>query len=85
MCKYCDLAERDGIESFNGTPTIGRIKDGSQIYEIWFNRYICKSDKVHKNELVLAHSVKTSGSALLETVNTKSIKIKYCPFCGQEL
>lgn len=86
MCKYCKLEtlrEKTGEKS-NGNPTIAKIKDGSHVYEVCMNRYICESDKVHDRSLFVALDVDFGGGSTLP-LKSKSIKIKYCPFCGEEL
>lgn len=87
MCKYCrlmDVGVGTADEKVIEDGTITRIKDGSQVIEMYMSRDISKSHKLHSNELVLSLSVDISPSEQY-CVKTKAIKIKYCPFCGEEL
>lgn len=84
MCKFCKLetiSEEIGEKS-NGNLTIGRLKDGSRIAQIYFNRYIVASENINRSELVIENVVNLDGEYIL---GEKRIKIKYCPFCGEEL
>lgn len=85
MCKHCALKtvnEKIGEKTTDGK-SIGRIKDGSQIIDLYLNRYIIEKDNVRKNNLVLDLSFDLDGNEFI--VKDKYIKIKYCPFCGEEL
>lgn len=81
MCKYCKMTQERGNEKTNDLVSIVKIKDGSQLIDLSLNRYI--SDKSRSNELVLDLSYIIDNAVY--TVKTKEIKIKYCPFCGEEL
>lgn len=81
MCKYCKLTQERGNEKTNDVISIGKIKDGSQLLDLSLNRYI--SDKSRSNELILDLSC-VIGDAVYN-VKIKEIKIKYYPFCGEEL
>ena len=85
MCKYCKLKtlNKDVGERANNSISIARIKDGSQTFEVYLNRYILETDDIHRNILVLDHGF-TYGTNWL-SLNEKSVEIKYCPFCGEEL
>lgn len=80
MCKYCKLITYNGEQS-NDVQSILKLKDGSQIFEIYLNRYKAKS--VNNNELLLDYDITIDGC--VHTLKEKRIKIKYCPFCGEEL
>lgn len=80
MCKYCEL-KGSGNEQTNEPISIMNIKDGSQIFDLFMNR--CISKRKRRNELILDLSCLVYGSTY--NVKSKSIKIKYCPFCGEEL
>ena len=84
MCKYCklDYIEETG-EKLNGNVTIKEMKDGSQILGLSMNRYIDPDCDIHTSELIIDMSVVINDLAY--TVKDKHIKIKYCPFCGEEL
>ena len=84
MCKYCNLEyiEETG-EKLNGNVSINEIKDGCHIFELSINRYIDTDCDIHTSELVIDMSVVIND--LPYTVKDKYIKIKYCPFCGEEL
>lgn len=86
MCKYCKLTEY--AFSFDERVTedggIATIKDGSQVIEMYMSRDISESKKLHSNELAISLLVKVSPNEMY-CVKTKAVKIKYCPFCGEEL
>lgn len=85
MCKYCKmkpLNEEIGEKS-NGNPTIAKIKDGSHVFEVCLNRYMVEEDDTRNNWLYLSLCVENANALLI--VKDKPIKIKYCPFCGEEL
>lgn len=85
MCKYCKmrtLNERIGEKS-NDNPTITTMKDGSQIFEVSLDRYIIEGDGTRNNWLWLGLAVDTGEGSIY--LKEKHIKIKYCPFCGEEL
>lgn len=81
MCKYCKMEELNKGELFNGNQSIIRIKDGSQVIEVNLNRY--QYDGRRDNHLILDTLVAIDNELL--QVKSKHIKIKYCPFCGEEL
>lgn len=84
-CKYCKTVtvNEDLGERTNGCNKVISLIDGSTVLELQLNRYIVESQDKHDGELILEHAVKIDGSVF--TVKQKSIKIKYCPFCGEEL
>ena len=84
MCKYCELRHTyEGSEELtNDCQIMIRIEDGSQIYEAQLWRSV-EYGTEHNAELILDHSVRLSDGE--HYVETKSIPIKYCPFCGEEL
>lgn len=85
MCKYCETRicnDRLG-EKTNDCATIGTIKDGSQEFDVCMNVYIVESEKIHRSELLLYLFANNRQTTL--KLKEKSIKIKYCPFCGREL
>ena len=84
MCKYCKLKtfnEKIG-EKGSENVTIGKVKDGSRIAQVYINRYIVESENINRSELVIENAVNLGGEYVL---GDKRIKIKYCPFCGEEL
>lgn len=81
MCKYCKLTHDRGYEKTNDPITIGQIKDGSQVFDLFMNRSV--TDKKRSSELVLDLGCNINGD--MYNIKTKEIKIKYCPFCGEEL
>lgn len=81
MCKYCKMEELNKGEFSNGNQSIIRIKDGSQVIEANLNRYQC--DGHRDNHLILDTLVVINNELI--PVKSKRIKIKYCPFCGEEL
>lgn len=84
MCKYCKLKTFNEAIGEKGSEniTIGKVKDGSRIVQIYINRYIVKSENINRSELVIENVVNLDSEYVL---GEKSIKIKYCPFCGEEL
>lgn len=85
MCKYCQLKTlNEGIgEKTNNCISIGKLMDGSQIFNLYLNRYIIEADDIHRNFLELELEVGYGNSVI--SLGNKNIKIKYCPFCGKEL
>ena len=83
MCKYCELSTCTDIEQTNNYETIALLKDGSTVLELCLGRYIVPSEKIHRNQLMLSEHVSIGDS--LYNIKEKAIKIKYCPFCGEEL
>ena len=84
MCKFCKT------EPFNKsvneeilTKRIMGIKDGSQSFDLYFNRYIVKDEGIRTSSLELNLDVFIDNG--MYNVKTKRIDIKYCPFCGEEL
>ena len=85
MCKYCELttiSEREFRNEMN-LNSIMTIKDGSQIFELYLNRYISESDRIRRALLIMYLGVKLDDGYY--SVKTKELKIKYCPFCGEKL
>ena len=60
-----------------------RNVDGSHISEVYLNRHIVESDDISEASISIDISVKLDDSKYL--IKEKEIKIKYCPFCGEEL
>lgn len=84
MCKYCKLEDRE-FEAYNDVNSIAEVKDGTQSFALYLNRYIDKRKRnSHRKELALELSVNV-GNNESYTIKEKHIKIKYCPFCGEEL
>ena len=81
MCKYCKLEK--GVEGeFHGIESLLKMTDGRQVFEVFLNRYIYNGR--HDSSLVLDYAIKVSND-VANSIRTKQIKIKYCPFCGEEL
>lgn len=85
MCKYCKLKtlNKEIGEKTNNSISIARVRDGSQTFDVYLNRYIVEVDNIHRSSLVLDHGI-TYGNNLF-SLNEKYVDIKYCPFCGEEL
>ena len=85
MCKYCKTInlKENGSERSNECASITKIKDGIQEFNLYLNRYISEDDNIHNRELVLDYSVNVNSQSI--NIKEKIIKIKYCPFCGEEL
>jgi hypothetical protein len=84
MCRYCkftDVDERNGERS-NGLKSIGKIREGHYVLELYINRYQDNNGRV-LNQLILDSAVDMSLG--LFTVAEKCFDIKYCPFCGEKL
>ena len=84
MCKFCDLTilDEEAGELAAG-PRLARIKDGSQIFNLYLNRYIVEEADIHRSSLILDLQIELDGG--LYTLKNKEVNIKYCPFCGKEL
>lgn len=85
MCKYCKLETLNKSigEKSNNNPTITTMRDGSQIFEVSFDRYVVEEDGTKNNWLWLGLHVETGDTTIC--LKEKHAKIKYCPFCGEEL
>lgn len=81
MCKYCKMEQIYKDEYCNEDPNLARIKDGYQLFEVNFNRFV--SDKMKFNVLTVDLAIIINDD--IYPLETKEIKIKYCPFCGEEL
>ena len=84
MCKYCNFKHVNEYvgEKTNENTTIKRIRDGSHVIDLTLNRYH-NDDGYRAGELIVDQQVSLPDG--LYTVNQATIKIKYCPFCGEEL
>lgn len=82
MCRYCKLETIGEGERRNNLTRMIRIKDGSEVIELYLARYNT-DDGMHISELVVDQAVNTDAGCC--TVHDKSISIKYCPFCGEKL
>lgn len=81
MCEYCKL--ENGVEGeFHGIESLLKMTDGSQVFEVFLNRYIY--NKKRNSSLVLDYAIQ-KPKGIANSIRTKEIKIKYCPFCGEEL
>ena len=84
MCKFCDLTIlNEEVGELAADPRLARIKDGSQIFDLYLNRYIVEEADIHRASLILDLEVKLGGGEY--TLKNKEVNIKYCPFCGKEL
>ena len=83
MCRYCEMIETGVTGEKTNNVSIGQLVDGSQIFELWLYRYTDGESDECKNELILDMSI-VSGTKVYD-LKDKHIKIKYCPFCGEEL
>lgn len=83
MCRYCEMIETGVPGEKTNNISIGQLVDGSQIFEVWLYRYIDEESDERTNELILDMSI-VSGTKVYD-LKDKHIKIKYCPFCGEEL
>lgn len=86
MCKYCRLKEINKKlgELTSDNLTIGKLRDGSRLSQVYINRYIVATEDIHRSELVIEDVVKLSNNEMYSLHETR-VKIKYCPFCGEEL
>ena len=81
MCKYCKFRSVIADGKDNEVQLISKLKDGSQVFELKLFRYEDDNEKLA--ELIIEESVDSESG--LVYVKQKTIKIKYCPFCGEEL
>ena len=84
MCKHCKVevfSEKYGEKT--GNNIILRNVDGSHISDVYLNRHIVESDDISEASISIDISVKLDDAEYL--IKEKEIKIKYCPFCGEEL
>lgn len=85
MCKYCKV--RVFSETYGekiGNNMILRNVDGSNISEVYLNRHIVESEGYHDASISIDISLKLDDTTEY-LIKEKEIKIKYCPFCGEEL
>ena len=84
MCNYCKL-NPTGVEGekTNDNEFIDYIKEGRYLTELSIYRYADDDDQRYLSELILSNNVVLRDGT--HTVEEKHIKIKYCPFCGEEL
>lgn len=84
MCRYCEMIET-GVtgETTNDCVFIDTLEDGSQLFSLMLYRCMDEENGYHTNELIIELGVDIDSSVQL--VKDKHIKIKYCPFCGEEL
>lgn len=85
MCKFCNLMTLNGEigERTNGCMQIAKIKDGTWEVDVCLNRYVVESEHIHESSLILGTYATIRGTQY--SVKEKLVKIKYCPFCGEEL
>lgn len=85
MCKYCKLKtlNKSVGEKTNESKQILKLMDGSQSFNLYLNRYVVEADGIHRAELSLELCANTEAGQIF--VKDKSVNIKYCPFCGEEL
>ena len=84
MCKHCKVrvfSEKYGEKI--GNNIILRNVDGSRVDEVYLNRHIVETEGYHDASISIDISVKLDDTEYL--IKEKEIKIKYCPFCGEEL
>lgn len=84
MCEHCKarvFSEKYGEKI--GNNMILRNVDGSHISEVYLNRRIVESDDISEASISIDISVKLDDAEYI--IKEKEIKIKYCPFCGEEL
>ena len=84
MCKYCEMmhVNTETGECHNDIPTICEVDLGTLHSELMLNRY---DDKMgcKTNQLIVGVYVDTDAG--YNSMGSKSIEIKYCPFCGEKL
>ena len=83
MCKHCKVevfSEKYGEKT--GNNMILRNVDGSRVDDVHLNRHIVETEEYHDASISIDISVKLDYAECL--IKTKEIKIKYCPFCGEE-
>lgn len=85
MCEHCKvevISETYGEKI--GNNMILRNDDGSNISEVYLNRHIVESDDISEASISIDISLKLDDTTEY-LIKEKEIKIKYCPFCGEEL
>ena len=84
MCKHCKLTiVNSKSKEMQTIKNVLRLKDGSQIFDLYLNRYIVETESIHRSNLEINISVNIDESEYI--LKYKEIPIKYCPFCGEEL
>lgn len=85
MCKFCNLTtlNKETGEKSNECNRIARLRDGSQTFNVYLNRYMVEAENIKSSSLELDIEVATYNGHF--TVKESRIHIKYCPFCGKEL
>ena len=84
MCKYCEMIHINAEtgECHNDIPTVCEVDSGPLHAELMLNRYDDKRG-FRTNQLIVGMYVDTDAGT--SGMGSKSIEIKYCPFCGEEL
>ena len=84
MCKHCKLTiVNSKFKEMQTIKNVLRLKDGSQIFDLYLNRYIVETEGIHRSNLEINISVNIDDGEYV--LKYKEIPIKYCPFCGEEL
>lgn len=84
MCKHCKLTiVNSKSKEMQTIKNVLRLKDGSQIFDLYLNRYIVETEGIHRSNLEINISVNIDEGEYI--LKYKEIPIKYCPFCGEEL
>ena len=84
MCKHCKLTiVNSKSKEMQTIKNVLRLRDGSQIFDLYLNRYIVETEGIHRSNLEINISVNIDNGEYV--LKYKEIPIKYCPFCGEEL
>jgi hypothetical protein len=71
------------LENKNRLEPIVNIENGSHLIQLCLNRYISEPDDIDDSVLYIEFGVNSDEG--IYTIDEAEIKIKYCPFCGEEL
>lgn len=84
MCKYCEYVHFTvGGEQINNGEVMS-IQNGSNMVILDVFRYLNTKDSIRDNNLGIYWGIK-EPSGEIRLMDIKTIPIKYCPFCGEEL
>lgn len=80
MCKYCDAGNDTICGRTTNINDIMEIREGKLSFTVGIFRDISETDaNDHYGDLYISFMADSTP------ISDKSIRIKYCPFCGEEL
>lgn len=84
MCRYCEYVHFTvGGEQINNGEVMS-IQNDSNVVILDVFRYLNTKDNIRDNNLGIHWGIK-EPSGEIRLMYIKTIPIKYCPFCGEEL